>query len=132
MKEHSAIHSQLRKFQDAVHTYMTFNHTLWFPDISYTAEQLDAQFQKCVSQNVLILYCPTFADLSDTSLKPIIPVFCGKNYCEKLISSNLCMDKTVQFAIKITGISLQMDNRKWTGKFRLQHKIHAVYIREEV
>jgi hypothetical protein len=132
MKEHTAIHSHLRKFQEDVYKYILSNHKIWFPEKLYTAEQLDTQFQKCVSQNVLILYCPTFADLSDTSAKPIIPVFCGADYCEKLISANLVMGQTVQFAIKITGISLQMENRQWTGKYRLQHKIHAVYIREDM
>jgi hypothetical protein len=106
-----------------VYSFVAANYTRWYPGTTITKDQLDTLFQKCVSQNVLILYCPT----SDA----IIPTYSKGRWHSTLHTVQLPAGEIARFAIKFTGISLQTDSSgNWTGKYRLQHKIHAIYIRD--
>jgi hypothetical protein len=130
MKEHSAQQAILRAFQDSVQTYISKNYQTWFPTLSFSSEQLDIYFQKCISQNVLILYCPSSDADGQVSSKPTIPTYRQGSWQQRLKGTDLVAGGTVRLAMRLTGVSFHLENGTWSGKYRVQHKIHALYIRD--
>jgi hypothetical protein len=128
MKDNVNLFLKLRALQDILIKYVEQNQgTLFRGSMKFSAEQIESQFQKLVNQNVIILYCPS-SETGSTTSKPIIPVY-KDGWNRTLLSTDIVNNADVRIIIKIVGLSFQMDSEKiWTGKFRLQHKIVAVFI----
>jgi len=126
MKDNTQLLQKLRAFQDNLFTYIESNRAVWYPSNRHTAEQIDSQFQKLVNQNVIVLYCPS-ADSNTNGIKPVIPVY-NSGWKKAFESSDIVPGSYIRVALKLVGVSFQLDAQKeWTGKFRIQHKITALF-----
>ncbi len=121
--------TKLQTFQDMLLTAVNSQYKIWYPNSAHRRPQdIRSGFQPILSQGELHLYCPIYEDMAST-----IPVFAGGNWVKgKPKAGSLITGMCVRIAIRLCGVSFQLhrETKAWTGRFRLQHKIIGILIRQ--
>jgi len=123
--------AKLQTFQDMLLTAVNSQYKVWYPAAQTKRPQdIRAGFQPILSQSELHLYCPIYENMTNA-----IPIYMNGEWIQgKPKAGSLVAGMRVRVAIRLCGISFQLhpETRAWTGRFRLQHKIIGVLIRQSV
>lgn len=118
--------AKLQGLQDRLISFISLNYPSWFPTANPPKKPSDirAGFQPLVQGTELHLYCPTQSHIAQT-----VPFYTNGSWSKNgLQTSLLHVGSKVRIAFRIQGISFHIhpSTGKWSGKFRLQHKLLAI------
>lgn len=126
--------SKLTHFQDLLFTNITRMQDQWFPN-EPRKELRDVRkgFQPFLDASCLYLYCPVGTGHSGTGSHDI--QYYSKGVWTQGAPASVAtadffeVGRPIRIAIRIYGLSFQQHpiTSMWTGKFRLQHKVLAIY-----
>jgi hypothetical protein len=135
LKENPQTLQKLQAIQSTLLTAVLQNQVAWFSQEVRTYQELQRLFQPMVEGDILHLYCPiTVQDKRGVQDSIIVfrkqePGGDIENY-QGMRAQMLQPGDTVRIAMRIQGISFHNHPSvgEWTGKFRLQHRIMAMFI----
>lgn len=119
------IQGKLQSLQETLLLLVHQHQKLWFPDSNRSKEVIQQFFQPFVEGNTLHLYCP----LQTQDKKYFLHIWKDDKW-HKLTSTGLLQKgDNIRVALRLQGISYQTNplTSSWTGRFRVQHRIMAIY-----
>ena len=129
LAESAQTQSKLQTLQDMLLSAVNSQHTTWYGGPTRKPQEIRAGFQPMVVPGELHLYCPIYESMSQP-----IPVWSGGAWLTGkprpgLLGSGAGAQR-VRIAFRIHGLSFHLvpGTSAWSGKFRLQHKIIAVWL----
>lgn len=125
---------KIRSLQNTLLSVVGSQQTAWFSQEYRQLEQLQKLFQPMIENDILHLYCPVTIQEKRSGAESIV-VFQGEDlHTQGVRPGHLKTGDTVRIALRIQGISFHTNPSygQWTGKFRLQHKIIALYIKPSI
>lgn len=134
LKESPQALQKLQAIQSTLLTAVLQNQVSWFSQEVRTYQELQRLFQPMIEGDILHLYCPVTVQ-DKRGVQDSIVVFRKEgggtieNY-QGMRAQFLQPGDTVRIAMRIQGISFHNHPNvgEWTGKFRLQHRIMAMFI----
>jgi hypothetical protein len=124
----AAAATKIQALQDMLLSAVYNQQRGWFPgEGSKGIDDLRSGFQPILDHGALHLYCPAATQASHIDIK----VYKDGVWVTGSLSAALLAPGTpVRLAIKLQGISFHQHpiSGAWTGKFRIQHRILAVFI----
>jgi hypothetical protein len=133
-ESHSAFH-KIEALQNTLLNTVVNNHTKWFNQTRRDVSELQQLFQPMVEGDVLHLYCPvSMQDKKSGGVDSIVVYRSEKGgpiiNSQGIRPSFIQPGDSVRICLRLQGISFHNHPTyaEWTGKFRLQHKIIALYI----
>lgn len=132
LRENSHVNHKLQALQNTLFTVVFSQQRIWFPNQNKDLAELQRLFQPLLDSDILHLYCPILDEKRNTNEK--IQIFRSENGTVKRyegMKENLLKPgDTVRVALRIQGLSFHNNpvTNQWSGKFRLQHRILALYI----
>ena len=135
IRESAQTHNKLHALQNALLSAVNTNQTVWFADSQRTQAELQQLFQPMIDGDTLHLYCPVTIQEKRMGGTDSIVVFRSEKGGPVTMSHGVRHDHmkpgdTLRIALRIQGISFHNHPAygQWTGKFRLQHRIIALYV----
>ena len=122
-----ATQQKLQQFQELLFTSLGRLQRSWFPtEPEKDVREIRAGFQAFLDGTSLHLYCPVSPAQND------IQYYAGEQWTRgapESIETVFAVGKPIRLALRIYGISFHQHpvTRVWTGRFRLQHRIVAIY-----
>ena len=132
LRENSHVNHKLQALQNTLFTVVFSQQRIWFPNQNKDLAELQRLFQPLLDSDILHLYCPILDEKRNTNEK--IQIFRTENgtvkHYEGMKENLLKPGDTVRVALRIQGLSFHNNpvTNQWSGKFRLQHRILALYI----
>lgn len=122
-------YSKFQALQEHIVATVTEEQRAWFPSERFRrVEELQAGFQPIVDHHALNLYCP----LGTTTVPNEVQIYrAGSWSCSPTLPSNLFTTGTqLRIAVRIHGVAFHKHpiTGGWTGKFRIQHRILAIFV----
>jgi hypothetical protein len=120
---------KLQQFQELLITSVTRNQKQWFPgEAEKGAREIRDGFQPFLDGNALHLYCP----IHSAAHNEIQYYSGGVGWTRGTPPPGLggfAVGAPIRLALRIYGISFHQHplTKAWTGRFRLQHRIVAMY-----
>ena len=101
----------------------------WFPNDTKTLQELEALFQPMIEGDVLHLYCPVTIQDKRSGAELIFVYQADGTRTHGVRPGHIRAGDSIRVAFRIQGISFHNHplNNRWSGKFRFQHKIVAVF-----
>lgn len=135
LRDSASALNKLQALQSALFSSVVINQSTWFNQPRRESAELQALFQPMIEGDILHLYCPvSVQDKKNGGVDSII-VYRSEKGGPVLSShgirpSYLQPGDTVRVSLRIQGISFHNHPTfaEWTGRFRLQHKIIALFI----
>ncbi len=131
----TATQSKLQQFQELLFQAIQHQASTWFPSSpSHVApaerdiQEIRAGFQPFLEGSILHLYCPVHHIPPSSEIH-----FYSKGVWSRGIPAGLAdpfpVGAPIRLAVRIFGISFHLHpvTGMWTGRFRLQHRIVAIY-----
>jgi hypothetical protein len=135
LKESTNSMNKLQALQASLLAYVFNNQTTWFNQVRRDIVELQQLFQPMIEGDMLHLYCPVSMQDKKSGGVDSILVYRSENGGPVIGSQGvrptfLQPGDSVRVCLRIQGISFHNHPTyaEWTGKFRLQHKIIALYI----
>jgi hypothetical protein len=136
----SASMNKLQALQNSLLMYVYNNQGVWFNQARRDFAELQQLFQPMVEGDLLHLYCPVSVQDKKSGGVDSIVVYrtdASRTDGSTVVGSQgvrphfLQPGDSVRVCLRIQGISFHNHPAygEWTGKFRLQHKIIALYIK---
>jgi hypothetical protein len=120
--------TKIQSLQDMFLSAVYNQQRSWFPgEDEKTLEELRGGFQPMFEHGALNLFCPAATQSSHIDIK----LYRGGAWMTGPLSAGVLAPGTpVRLALKLQGISFHRHpvTGAWTGKFRIQHRILAVFI----
>lgn len=118
---------KLMMLQDTVLSSICSNQQRWFPQQPFIRKlsEIKGTFQSIINDTEMNLYCP----INDTDLHG--PNVYDKKWSRGIQESGLLVPGTkIRVVLRLQGISFHIHptTEQWSGKFRLQHRILAIFI----
>lgn len=132
LRENSHVNHKLQALQNTLFTVVFSHQRIWFPNQNKELAELQRLFQPLLDSDILHLYCPILDEKKNTNEK--IQIFRNEQgkikHYEGMKENLLKPGDTVRVALRIQGLSFHNNpvTNQWSGKFRLQHRILALYI----
>lgn len=132
LRENSHVNHKLQALQNTLFTVVFSHQRIWFPNQNKELTELQRLFQPLLDSDILHLYCPILDEKKNTNEK--IQIFRNEQgkikHYEGMKENLLKPGDTVRVALRIQGLSFHNNpvTNQWSGKFRLQHRILALYI----
>lgn len=133
LKENSQALQKLQAIQSTLLSAVLQEQVNWFGQEPRTYQDLQRLFQPMIEGDILHLYCPVTAQ-DKRGVQDSIIIFRKEGGViesyQGMRGNFLQPGDTVRIAMRIQGISFHNHPNvmEWTGKFRLQHRITAMYI----
>ena len=135
LKDSASSTNKLQALQASLLSYVHTNQTAWFNQGRRDLAELQQLFQPMVEGDMLHLYCPvSVQDKKSGGVDSIVvyrlekggPVIGSQGVRPTFLQPG----DSVRVCLRIQGISFHNHpiHGEWTGRFRLQHKIIALYI----
>lgn len=128
----TATQFKLQQFQELLFHAIQQSAPAWFPSVpEKDLHEIRAGFQPFLEGSMLHLYCPAHATGAGNSSSDIH--FYSKGEWTRGIPAGLTdpfpVGAPIRLAVRIFGISFHLHpiTGIWTGRFRLQHRIVAIY-----
>ena len=119
--------SKIQTLQDTLLSAVNAQHGGWFAGLSRKPQDIRAGFQPLIIGSELHLYCPIYEPMAQP-----IPLWVDSAWLtgSRPRTGLLSPGRTVRIALRLHGISFHLvpGSTQWSGKFRLQHKIIAVFV----
>jgi len=135
LKDSASSTNKLQALQASLLSYVYANQVAWFNQGRRDLTELQQLFQPMVEGDMLHLYCPVSVQDKKSGGVDSIVVFRSEKGGPPLGSQGvrptfLQPGDSVRVCLRIQGISFHNHpaHGEWTGRFRLQHKIIALYI----
>jgi hypothetical protein len=135
LRDASSVHNKLQALQAVLLSAVVLQQTSWFNQPKRDLAELQALFQPMIEGDVLHLYCPVSVQDKKNGGVDSIMVYRSEKGGPVLSSHGLRPaylqpGDSLRVSLRIQGISFHNHPTfaEWTGKFRLQHKIIALYI----
>ena len=135
LKDSAASTNKLQALQASLLSYVYANQVAWFNQGRRDLAELQQLFQPMVEGDMLHLYCPVSVQDKKSGGVDSIVVFRSEKGGPIIGSQGvrptfLQPGDSVRVCLRIQGISFHNHpaHGEWTGRFRLQHKIIALYI----
>jgi hypothetical protein len=135
MRESAQTHNKLHALQNTLLSAVNTHQTAWFADSQRSQAELQQLFQPMIEGDTLHLYCPVTIQEKRLGGTDSIVVFRSEKGGPVSVSHGVRHDHmkpgdTLRIALRIQGISFHNHPAygQWTGKFRLQHRIVALYV----
>ncbi len=122
-----ATQQKLHQFQELLFTNLSRMQRTWFPtEPEKDVREIRAGFQPFLDGTSLHLYCPVLPTQNE------IQYYAGGQWTRgapESMDSVFAVGKPIRLALRMYGVSFHQHpiTRVWTGRFRLQHRILAVY-----
>ena len=135
LRESAPAFHKIQALQTTLLNAVLTNQTKWFNQPRREAAELQTLFQPMVEGDVLHLYCPvSLQDKKSGGVDSIVVYRSEKG--GPIVNSHgirptfIQPGDSIRICLRIQGISFHNHPTyaEWTGKFRLQHKIIALYI----
>ena len=135
LRESAPAFHKIQALQTTLLNAVLTNQTKWFNQPRREATELQTLFQPMVEGDVLHLYCPvSLQDKKSGGVDSIVVYRSEKG--GPIVNSHgirptfIQPGDSIRICLRIQGISFHNHPTysEWTGKFRLQHKIIALYI----
>lgn len=135
LRESPSAYNKLQALQNTLLSAVLSNQTAWFNQPRRELAELQTLFQPMIEGDVLHLYCPvSVQDKKNGGIDSIVVYRSEKG--GPVLSSHglrpayLQPGDSLRISLRIQGISFHNHPTfaEWTGKFRLQHKIIALFI----
>lgn len=124
---HSSLQTKLTAIQNTILQTVNANQHTWFPsEKNKTQEELAAGFQPLISNGSMNVYCPIITSGSYNEIQ----VYSGGTWVRGTFPKELlAVGQTVRIAVRLQGISFHLHHvsKAWTGRFRIQHRVLAIY-----
>lgn len=135
LRENSQVNHKLQALQNNLFTIVFSQQRIWFPNQNKDLVELQRLFQPLLDSDTLHLYCPILDEKKSTNnTNEKIQIFrtehgAVKHY-EGMKENLLKPGDTIRVAFRVQGLSFHNNpvSGQWSGKFRLQHRILALYI----
>jgi hypothetical protein len=131
----TATQFKLQQFQELLFHAIQQNAATWFPPAQGQSDkdlhEIRAGFQPFLEGSMLHLYCPATHTATGNSSSDIH--FYSKGAWTRGVPAGLTdpfpVGTPIRLAVRIFGISFHLHpvTGVWTGRFRLQHRIVAIY-----
>jgi hypothetical protein len=135
LRESPTAYNKLQALQTTLLSAVLTNQTAWFNQPRRELAELQALFQPMIEGDILHLYCPVSVQDKKNGGVDSIMVYRSEKGGAVLSSHGLRPaylqpGDSLRISLRIQGISFHNHPTfaEWTGKFRLQHKIIALYI----
>lgn len=135
LRESTSAFHKIDALQNTLLNAVLNNHTKWFNQPRRDVTELQQLFQPMVEGDVLHLYCPvSIQDKKSGGVDSIVVYRSEKGgpiiNSQGIRPSFIQPGDSVRICLRLQGISFHNHPTysEWTGKFRLQHKIIALYI----
>ena len=135
LRESPSAYNKLQALQNTLLSSVLSNQTAWFNQPRRELAELQALFQPMIEGDVLHLYCPvSVQDKKNGGIDSIVVYRSEKGgpvlTSHGLRPAYLQPGDSLRISLRIQGISFHNHPTfaEWTGKFRLQHKIIALFI----
>ena len=135
LKDSASSTNKLQALQASLLSYVYANQVAWFNQGRRDLAELQQLFQPMVEGDMLHLYCPVSVQDKKSGGVDSIVVFRSEKGGPPVGSQGvrptfLQPGDSVRVCLRIQGISFHNHpaHGEWTGRFRLQHKIIALYI----
>lgn len=134
LKENPQTLQKLQAIQSTLLSAVLQHQVSWFGQEARSYQELQRLFQPMIEGDILHLYCPVSTQ-ERRGIQDSIVVFRKKpdgtiEPAQGMRANMIQPGDTVRVAMRIQGISFHNHPNvgEWTGKFRLQHRIMALYI----
>lgn len=123
LKENPACEAKLKALQNTLLSAVFIQQHLWFPETLYSQEMINSSFKPIVQNGLLHLYYPI-------KITSDIHIYKNGVWNTKFLPGLINTNDKIRIMFRIQGISFHKNNYNniWSGKFRLQHRIHAVMV----
>lgn len=135
LKDSASSTNKLQALQASLLSYVHTNQGAWFNQGRRDLAELQQLFQPMVEGDMLHLYCPVSVQDKKSGGVDSIVVYRSEKGGPVIGSQGvrptfLQPGDSVRVCLRIQGISFHNHpiHGEWTGRFRLQHKIIALYI----
>ena len=135
LRESPSAYNKLQALQSTLLSAVLANQTAWFNQPRRDLAELQALFQPMIEGDILHLYCPVSVQDKKNGGVDSIMVYRSEKGGPVLSSHGLRPaylqpGDSLRISLRIQGISFHNHPTfaEWTGKFRLQHKIIALFI----
>jgi len=139
LRENMSAYNKLQALQNTLLSAVLTNQTAWFNQPKRDLAELQALFQPMIEGDTLHLYCPVSVQDKKNGGIDSIAVYRSEKggpplFSQGLRPAYLQPGDSLRISLRIQGISFHNHPTfaEWTGKFRLQHKIIALYIVKKV
>ena len=118
--------TKLNGLQDHILKLVRGNQAAWFPSYTQVGGNIRRGFQPMVEENLLHVYCPV-----GSGCPYDISVYKGE--WGRTTRGIIQVGQPIRAIIRIQGVAFHRNNltSDWTGKFRLQHRILAIYVPQD-
>lgn len=133
LKENPQALQKLTAIQSTLLSAVLQHQVSWFGQEARSYQELQRLFQPMIEGDILHLYCPVSTQ-EKRGIQDSIVVFrkgaAGIEPAQGMRAHMIQPGDTVRVAMRIQGISFHNHPNvgEWSGKFRLQHRIMALYI----
>jgi hypothetical protein len=117
---------KLQALQKTLLQAVSLQQQKWFGQEYRDMAELQQLFQPMIEEDILHLYCP----VQPNGISDSIVVYQGDEKHMGVRASDMKPGDSIRVALRIQGISFHSHPTYglWTGKFRFQHRIIALYV----
>ncbi len=130
LKENPQTLQKLQAIQSTLLSAVLQQQVSWFGQEARSFQELQRLFQPMVDGDVLHLYCPLSTQEKKGIQDSIVVFRKGQEGTQGMRPNMIQPGDMVRVALRIQGISFHNHPNvgEWSGKFRLQHRIMALYV----
>ncbi len=129
MSETSLGSIKMSIFQETLVNAIQYHQHGWFKS-DFTKDEIRHGFQPLFHDSHLTFHCPLGGTSAGVVVGRTVPIYKGGAWLAAgtSVGAELKPGMRIRAAVKIHGISFLMNEGKWTGRCRLQHRIQGILV----